>query len=176
VSDGGAPSVIRRLDASDAAAFRDIRLAGLRDDPAAFGATFEEEAALPPAAFADRLARNAVYGAEGPDGRLDGTCGLFVQDTAKLRHKGVVWGLFVRPEARGRGLGLALVRRVIAEAAGSVEELRLAVGAGNLAASRLYFRLGFRAHGREPRAMRVGGAYLDEVLMHLPPEAMVPPQ
>ena len=46
---------MRQLGAGDAAAFRALRLEALRLHPEAFGAAWEEEAALDDAAFAARL-------------------------------------------------------------------------------------------------------------------------
>jgi ribosomal protein S18 acetylase RimI-like enzyme len=86
-----------------------------------------------------------------------------VPKAAKLRHKGVLWGMFVRPEARGSGLAAALVARVIEEA--GLEELRLTVVSTNTAAVRLYTRLGFTPYGLERRALKVEGRYYDELLM-----------
>ncbi len=159
---------LRQLGASDAAAYRDLRLLGLRSHPEAFGASFEDEAARPQEWFAERLASNAVWGGwrdSAPD--LAGVAGLQVSGSAKARHKGVLWGMFVRPEARGTGLAAALAGRVLAHARGVVEEVRLSVVASNAAAIRLYTRLGFRPYGVEPRALKVGGEYHDEVLMAL---------
>jgi hypothetical protein len=39
-----------------------IRLEGLRNDPEAFGSTFEKESSEPGHYFVDRLTRNAVFG------------------------------------------------------------------------------------------------------------------
>jgi len=53
-------------------------------------------------------------------------------------------GLFVAPAARGRGVGTALIRAVIAEAeAGGLREVRLDVIDSNPRARALYARLGF---------------------------------
>jgi ribosomal protein S18 acetylase RimI-like enzyme len=98
---------------------------------------------------------------------LVGVAGLMVPNAAKLRHNGVLWGMFVRPRARGRGLAAALVRRLLEEAAGVVEEVRLTVVASNTVALRLYAGLGFRQYGVDPRALRVGSQYHDELLMVL---------
>ena len=46
---------IRRLEPGNALAFRAIRLEALRESPAAFGSSYEEEAVLPLEAFAARL-------------------------------------------------------------------------------------------------------------------------
>src|SRR5215217_8285706 len=112
---------IRRLVAAEAAEYRELRLEGLGGHPEAFGAAWEEEAARPVAWFAERLERNAVFGAWAAfDGgrTLAGIAGLLVPDAAKLRHKGVLWGMYVRPRARGMGMGAALVARVLDHACG----------------------------------------------------------
>jgi RimJ/RimL family protein N-acetyltransferase len=113
-----------------------------------------------------------VFGGRRDDGALMGVAGLHVPDGAKTRHKGVLWGMFVRPEARGTGLAAALLARVIEHAAGMVEEVQLTVVASNAAAVRLYARTGFREYGLERRALKLDGRYYDEVLMAL---ALPPP-
>ena len=159
---------LRRLTPADAESYRAIRLEGLRSHPEAFGAAWEEEAGQPLSWFAERLERNAVFGGwlEGPIPA--GVVGLLVPGAAKLRHKGVLWGMFIRPPARGTGMAPALVQRVIEAAADTVEELRLTVVASNTTAVRLYTRCGFREYGVEPRALKIGDRYHDEVLMALP--------
>ena len=160
-------AAVRRLGAADAAAYRDLRLEGLAGAPEAFGAAWEEEAARPLAWFAERLERNAVFGgwAGGDAAMMGGVAGLLVPEAAKLRHKGVLWGLYVRQRARGTGLGAALVARVLEHARGVVEEVRLSVVASNAAAVRLYETAGFERYGLERRALKVAGRHHDEALM-----------
>ena len=164
------PFEVRRLSASDAVGYRALRLDGLRAHPEAFGASWEEEAAQPLAWFADRLNRNVILGG-GPPGTSDlrGVIGFYVLDSAKQRHKGVLWGMFIQPEARGTGLGPSLVARVLEHAMQTVEEVRLTVVATNKAAIRLYERAGFEQYGLERRALKIGHDYYDEVLMALSP-------
>ena len=99
---------------------------------------------------------------------LVGTAGFAVQDSPKLRHKGVLWGMYVRPQARGTGLAAALVRQVVAHARTLVEQVCLTVVASNVAARRLYSAAGFEEYGLERRALKVGSEYYDDVLMALP--------
>src|ERR1700757_3408297 len=94
------PFTLRRLTASDASDYRALRLEGLCSHPEAFGASWEDEVSKPLAWFAERLERNAVFGGSRDDSALLGTAGLLVPDAAKSRHKGVLSGMFVRPEAR----------------------------------------------------------------------------
>lgn len=157
---------LRRLTPDDAESYRAIRLEGLQSRPDAFGSSWAEEREKPLAAFAARLEGNAVWGGWA-DGHADlaGVAGLMVPTSAKLRHIGTLWGMFVRPAARGQGLGALLVQRVIDEAAGRVEELRLTVVTTNEAAVRLYTRLGFEQYALDPRALKIDGRYYDEILM-----------
>ena len=157
----------RRLGAGDAAGYRELRLEGLAGHPEAFGASWEDEAARPLAWFAERLERNAVFGGwvRGGGVELAGVAGLLVPDAPKLSHKGVLWGMYVRPSARRTGLAATLLARVLEHARGVVEEVRLTVVSSNAAAVRLYEAAGFETYGVERRALKVAGRYHDEALM-----------
>lgn len=98
---------------------------------------------------------------------LLGVAGLRVNSAAKLRHKGVLWGMYVRPDARGTGLAARLVAGIIKQARPLVEEICLTVVASNIAAYRLYSAAGFEQYGLERRALKIGDEYFDEVLMAL---------
>ena len=158
---------VERLCGVDAKAFRELRLEGLEKHPEAFGASWDEEVSLPPSSFVKRLDDGVVFGVKNTDQSLNGIVGFFVIGGVKQRHKGVLWGMYVRPEAQNLGVGQALVRQVIAHARPVVEELRLTVASSNEVACRLYSRAGFKKYGVEPRALKVGGNYLDEDLMAL---------
>ncbi len=168
-----ARSMIGRLDGTHVSAFRALRLEALRSCPAAFGSSFEEEQRLTLADFTRRVAPeppDAVFGAFGNDGALVGMAGFRVHKNVKERHKSTLWGLYVRPAARGRGIADALVRAVIehARAVPGVEVLQLTVTAGNAAARALYDRAGFVPYGIERRALRLApGDYRDEELRTL---------
>lgn len=159
---------IRRLSASDAGEYRELRLYGLRAHPEAFGASWAEEAVQPLAWFEERIAGNVIFGGKtGDTTAIQGVIGFHASNGVKQRHKGVLWGMFVQPEARGTGLGPALVARVLEHAKQTVEEVRLTVVSTNTAAVRLYERAGFERYGLERRALKVGDCYHDEVLMAL---------
>ncbi len=161
---------VRRLTAADAAAWRELRLEGLRDHPAAFTADAEVEAGHPLGWFAGRLERGMVFGGRHDDARagaLAGTAGFFVRDGVKLCHKGVLWGMYVRSAARGSGLGRALIAAVIAVAREACEELTLSVATDNAAAIALYRAMGFVDCGFEARTVKVDGRYYDETWMSI---------
>jgi RimJ/RimL family protein N-acetyltransferase len=166
--------VIRPLGATDAATFQALRLRGLRESPEAFGSTYEEEVGVPLGEIAARLARGAegedvVLGAFGDEGQLVGVAGLRRDSYRKARHRARVWGMYVAAEARGHGLGRALLESLIAHARTlpGVERLTLGVVPGNQAARSLYLRLGFVSYGLEPQAYSLAGEYWDSEHMAL---------
>jgi RimJ/RimL family protein N-acetyltransferase len=163
----GDPIDLRRLHPQDAASYRDIRLEGLAESPHAFSSTLESEQDQPLDRFTARLANDFVLGAfRGP--RLAGIAGFYIQPKPKHTHKGMLWGMYVRPEARGSGIGRLLVEAIIGRARRHVELLQLFVVSDNLAARRLYARLGFVEYGVERHATKYRGQYHDDVLMALP--------
>lgn len=164
---------IRRLTAADAAAYRALRLEGLQQHPDGFGSAYEDEADKPLSWSEERLSDAAVFGGflqqEGANtASLDGTAGLVVPRGAKVRHKGALFGMYVRPAARGTGLAAAVVQAVLEHARGVVDEIQLTVSPDNEAALRLYRKAGFVEYAREPRALKIDGKYHDSVLMTLP--------
>ena len=93
---------IRRLETSDAALYRDIRLEALQKNPEAFGSTFERESAQPLSWFEAAVDRAAIFGAF-LDGTLAGIAGYGAQEGSKQAHKALLWGMYVRPGSAKRG-------------------------------------------------------------------------
>lgn len=96
---------------------------------------------------------------------LVGIGGIARDGRDKLRHKALLFGMFVAGEAAGRGIGLAIVEALIAEARGWVESLHLTLMADNDRARLLYERCGFAVYGREPRSVMQPDGPGDELLM-----------
>ena len=160
---------IRTLDPSDAQALQSLRLEALESSPEAFASSYEEEVSLPLETVRDRIPSsgpNAIFGAFA-EGHLVGMAGFAVHDRVKSRHKGVMWGVYVKPEWRGQRVGQALVRQVIDHAARQVIVLEAAVTLTNESARRTYHGLGFKPYGIERKAIRVGDRFYDEELLFL---------
>jgi ribosomal protein S18 acetylase RimI-like enzyme len=166
---------VRRLTPLDAQAFQGLRLAALRDTPSAFASSYEEEKDFPLATVQGRLAPRADRGAFGAylDDTLVGIVVLGRADPKKVRHKALIWCMYVAPHVRGRGIGRALLQEALSLAR-SVPEFRqvnVGVNAGNAVAIRLYESLGFRPYALEPGALLVDGELHDELHMFLPLQA-----
>jgi ribosomal protein S18 acetylase RimI-like enzyme len=157
---------VRRFGPEEAETFRAIRLEALRSHPASFGASYEIESARPLTYFADGLGCDAIFSA-WRENELLGISAYHREETPKQHHKGLLWGMYVRKEARGSGAADMLVDAVVKHAKNEVEILLLAVGVHNEPAQRLYRRHGFTEYGREERALKVGDVYYDEIFMQL---------
>jgi RimJ/RimL family protein N-acetyltransferase len=155
---------IRRLASSDGAAYREIRLEALRLNPEAFGSSFEAESIRPLEHFSERVVECPVFAAfRGAE--IVGMAGFLGRAGGKDAHKGYLWGMYVRLDARNAGVGRKLAQAVIDYARGHVEILQLDVVSENEAARRLYASLGFVEYGIERNALKQHGRYYDEVLM-----------
>ncbi|PWC81608.1 acyl-CoA acyltransferase [Azospirillum sp. TSH100] len=156
--------IVRRLLPNDAEACRALRLEALHRHPEAFGSGHAEECFRPLSSFADRIAGGYIAGGFA-DGQLDAMAGLLIPTQAKSRHKGMLWGVYARENRRGSGLADAVMTALLAHAAEHVEQIHLSVAATNERAIGFYERLGFEPYGTEPRALKVDGVYIDELLM-----------
>jgi len=127
---------------------------------------------LPIADIAQRLASidpaTVVFGAFDGDA-LVGAVGIGRWAPAKARHRALLWGMYVAPTHRRRGLGEALVARAVDQLrhVGGIAQVELLVATTSVAARRLYRRLGFVWCGRQPRAIVQGAEAIDEDMMVL---------
>ncbi|HEY3817844.1 MAG TPA: GNAT family N-acetyltransferase [Polyangiaceae bacterium] len=159
--------LVRPLHEGDAPAFRALRLRALKEDPAPFMTTYEEDEARPLADVAARLAASSpgtgVLGAFRGD-TLIGSVGFSRHAAAKARHRVLLWGMYVAPEERRHSVGRALLLQVVAllRAVEDVEQLELTVVSREQAARSLYLAVGFERQGTARHAMKVGREYLDE--------------
>jgi ribosomal protein S18 acetylase RimI-like enzyme len=103
------------------------------------------------------------------DDQLVGMTGFFRSPEEKTKHKGRVWGVYVKPQHRGKGIARSLMEELLRKVRSQpgLEQVTLAVASGQAAARKLYLQLGFQIYAREPQALKIGEAYADEELMTL---------
>lgn len=162
---------VRVLTPADAPAFQALRLQALIEDPVAFASSYDDERDTPLSLIAERLAPardRAIVGAFDAD-VLVGLAAWHREEMDMLWHNGFVWGVFVAPSYRGRGLARRLMQLVIALArrAGGIRELCLTAYADNHRARVLYESLGFEIQDRETVTIRMDGRRHDDLHMRL---------
>jgi ribosomal protein S18 acetylase RimI-like enzyme len=162
---------VRDVTVDDAEEFRALRLRALREEPEAFGSSWEEESQRSLEQTIARLQASDTIALGGFDdaGKLVGMVRLWREDGIKTHHKANIISMYVAPEVRGLGLGRMLLDAAIARARATpgIEQLVLAVVTVNAPARSLYRAAGFEVYGVEPRALKLGERYLDEEYMML---------
>ena len=156
----------RQLAAHDAPIYLPHRLRALREHPEAFGSSLEDEQSLSLEQVARRLedtSGNSVSFGTWLDGQLVGIVNLYRSPRPKTRHKAILGGMYVAPEARGNRIGKALLEHTLsyARTMDGLEDVTLAVTVGNNAARGLYLGAGFVPYGVEPRYIKLGNRYFD---------------
>jgi RimJ/RimL family protein N-acetyltransferase len=164
-------TLIERLAPSHAGDYRTLMLEAYASHPDAFTSTSTEREKLPLTWWEARLsaspaAKHVVLGASH-DGGLVGVVGLSFEQREKVRHKATLFGMYVRPRLRGRGIGRQLVQSALEYARDrpGVKVVQLTVTEGNAPAEALYESCGFVPFGVEPLAVAVGSQYLSKVHM-----------
>jgi len=151
---------VRRLapDDVDAAIFRALRLRALGESPHAFATRLDDALQVSGEQWRQQLAALATFAARLDDREVGVVRGAAL---AEVPGGAILRSLWVASEARGHGVGAALVQRVIAWARSEAHtRLFLHVRDDNHEAIRLYERLGFEvsdvAGARFPRRERPG--------------------
>ena len=166
--------LIRQLNPADRDAFFQLRLRALLAHPESFSQSHQEALEKGPEQYDASL--QGVHAAEGDfvlgafaavDQPLVGVVRFMRHQRLKERHKASVVGMYVAPEAAGRGVGRALLTELLARAdrADGLRQIQLVVSSKNDAALHLYESVGFRCYGREIEGLCVGGAFYDADLM-----------
>lgn len=161
---------IRQLGERDASAFRALRRMGLLESPEAFAESTVGFEAKSIEQVADMLSHHGrgdfVLGAFVSN-ELVGVVGFYTYAHEKMAHKGTIWGVYVSPSGRSRGIGRSLLRSAVDKATSipGLRQLNLTVVVDNAVAKRLYENEGFKVTGVEAAALRVNGRYVDEFFM-----------
>ncbi|QGQ98046.1 GNAT family N-acetyltransferase [Paenibacillus psychroresistens] len=161
---------IRILQESDAESYQKLRLDSLIVNSEAFGSTYERESKFSIETFAERLKPTKdkfVLGAFTLNGSLVGIVTYVRESGLKTAHKGNIFGMYVSPEMRGKGLGKTLLLELIkwARDHDGLEQINLMVVSNNNSAKKLYKSVGFEVYGTERNALKFKGQYYDEDLM-----------
>lgn len=158
--------LLARLTPAHAAEYRALMLRAYADAPAAFTSTVAEREPLAKSWWEDRVENDVVLGAFD-SGDLVGVAGLRPERRERTSHKALLFGMFVAPSHRGRGIGRALVDATLDYARSSprLRVVQLTVSDSNASAVRLYEACGFVRFGSEPYAVQTIDGFITKIHM-----------
>jgi ribosomal protein S18 acetylase RimI-like enzyme len=144
--------IIRRLKQDEGERLRDLRLRALRDAPSAFGSSFGEENLFPQEQWSTLAEQSeaadygVVFVAIDGSSWLGMAGGYTGQEDSRIAS---VWGMWVDPPSRRRGVGRQLLQAVIdwAMERGAISAV-LSVSDRAPQAAALYRELGFTPTGQ----------------------------
>lgn len=161
--------MLRPLTPEDLDAYVRLRRASFRSDPL----SFEQPAdvVIDPAVALDELdggPERYVLGCFEED-VLVGMVGFTRYEGPKRRHRAYLWGVYLQPACRGKGLARLMLETVVKRAREleGLERIILTVSHRADAALKIYAALGFVEFGREAGAARTGTEEMDEVYLLL---------
>ncbi len=157
---------IRLLAPEDFEIWKILRLRALSLNPEAFGSSHQEEINQSDEEFIENIRKSTIFGAFA-EGQLVGCAGFYVLNFKKMRHRGVLFGMYIEPKNRKSGCADELVKAVLTHAKSTVLQIHLSVITSNQTALNLYQRHGFRIYGTEPRSLKIDDKFYDEHLMVL---------
>jgi RimJ/RimL family protein N-acetyltransferase len=166
--------IIRLLTVADASEYRELRLRALREHPDAFTSSFEEDRQRS-VSWSEKRLSGLVDGCGDwvlgvfVDARLVAMLGLSIDPRRKVRHKALLFGMYVATECERKGVGRELMAACLSRAREipGVEQLYLTVTESNTRAKAFYQNSGFREFGLERNAVKVDGRSLDKCHMVL---------
>ncbi|TFE22577.1 GNAT family N-acetyltransferase [Cohnella luojiensis] len=163
---------LRRITKDEVKEFWRLRLEALRSDPGSFAASYEESVQQSIDSVKDRIGEtddNYIIGVYDAENTLVGMAGFRREQALKLKHKGLIWGVYVSSTHRNQGIGKLMLSEIISRSKqlNDFKQILLCVTTTNDSGRRLYQSLGFITYGVEKNALRVGDQYLDEELMAL---------
>ena len=158
---------IRHLNRADAKALQECRLFGLQESPDAFLTSYSEVEKTPISQVENDLENPLIqYFGAFEQNQLVGFMRLVRDARTSRQHTGEVRSVYVRLAHRNRGVGSALLQKLVLHAKEiGLETLTLSLLANNPSARSLYERAGFDVYGTEPQAIKKPSGYIDQTLM-----------
>lgn len=98
---------------------------------------------------------------------LIGVADVYLKD--KIESHIGVFGITIKKEWRGKGIGRKLMEQTLNEAVKSIDGLKiieLGVFANNPVAKKMYEKMGFVEYGRLPKGIKYKGDFVDHLYMY----------
>jgi cyclohexyl-isocyanide hydratase len=158
---------IKKLNKSFNEEYVNLMVRAVEQQPESFRISVADVSGAPP--FAVETDDDFTLGALDEAGKLTGVVSFAREKQEKLRHKGLIYRMYVASSSAGKGIGRGLLRAAIAEAQKieGLERINLTVVASNERAKNLYKSEGFISFSLEKRAIKIGVTYFDEETMAL---------
>jgi ribosomal protein S18 acetylase RimI-like enzyme len=156
--------MIRQLTLNDFDTWKEIRTEAVKLHPESFGESYEAVIKQDISWFEKSLQNGTIFAYE-QNGKMVGIVGTYPMQPQNMRHRAVLFGLYIKDGYRKSGIASALVKHIINFVAPTHRQIHLCVNTKNSAAVALYQKQGFVIYATEPDALLIGDKYYDDYLM-----------
>lgn len=105
---------IKKIEPEHVGPFWSLRLEALITNPEAFGNSYEDSVQMPQSEVLKMIKADEnhfILGAFTTEEQLIGIAGFRRGQGIKIKHKSMIWGVYVSPEHRGRGIARQLYKK-----------------------------------------------------------------
>lgn len=159
---------LKEILESDHTIYKTLILRGLNEDQSCFRIAPEDELSEP---FPTNEEQDSFTLGAFDEEQLIGVVSFIRdgQNRRKLRHKGILFRLYVDPNFRGKGVAKLLIEAVIdrVKLIENIEQINLTVIPTNKQAKAIYEKFGFQTFASEEKAIKWEGQYFSEDQMKL---------
>lgn len=147
--------------------YKEIRLEALKNDPIAFGSSYEEEINYDEIVWRSRI-KDFLF-AFNPEEKVVGLIAFLFNNRMKTKHRANIYSVYVRPKFRRNGIG----KRLLGEALRLIKlntdiiKVNLTVNPLQTSAISLYESFGFKKVGTLSKEIFNEQTFHDEDLMEL---------
>lgn len=131
--------------------YKALRLRALKTEPQAFSSSYEREVAYPDDKWQQRLrdvesGKSWIFFGKLND-KLVGMTGAYRDEEDIQNHQVWLWGVYVDPEARRKGIAKLLMEKILGELKGhsDIAIVKVGVNVDQESAKKLYEKFGFKA-------------------------------
>jgi ribosomal protein S18 acetylase RimI-like enzyme len=155
---------IRKLPPDRWRDFRGLRFEALKNDPSAYGGSFEEAETLAEGEWRRRI-RSVLFALS--DDRPIGMIVYVFDKGLKTRHIAEIFGFYVSADHRGEGIGTRLLERALSLIRKNkrIIKVKLAVNPEQRVAVKMYKKAGFVVTGRVEKELKVGRRFYGMLFM-----------
>ncbi len=148
-----------------------LRLEAVKNYPASFAGSYEEDKSHSDAYWEDLLKRDRMKHvfARLENGELIGSVSFYYREMMNVRHLYRLCAMYVKPESQGKGVGKKLVLTALNQIKKDpiAHKVALSVELSNVSAVKLYESCGFKSVGIQKDELKVEGVFYDELMMEL---------
>ena len=153
--------MIRKLGIDDFEKWKKLRLEAVSLHPASFGESYQGIKKQDTEWFKKSLDNGDIFASFKSDSMV-GLIGVFSMQPENMRHRAVLFGLYVNAEHRNKNVASSLIDCVVNYVRPTHKQLHLTVTTDNEPAIFLYKKHGFIIYGTQPNALLVNDSYHDK--------------